>query len=277
MNISVKMNYFTETTDGKEPRFIPPTNYEWTMTNFCDQSTLTNIYDLRLHSKKMTLDENGFEVIPYEGVWNSEFSHESEAQNLFFQDISEILKRHLGASNIYVYHYAFRARGKPITMAECDVNHRNPLLYPHVDHDSKEARRRIEQRLGQEYTEKLVQHRHQLINVWKPIGNNPILDKPLALLDYQTVDIEKDVIPLLVGENATHPSALTISRSQTDSHRWYYLSQMCSTEMYLFKIFDSKSDVAKYAFHSAVIDENATLLDSEQKSLEIRCIVLYED
>jgi hypothetical protein len=52
---------------------------------------------------------------------------------------------------------------------------------------------------------------------------------------------------------------------------------MKSNEMFAFKMFDSKSDVAKFAFHTAFIDQNVPIPNEVQKSLEIRCLVFYDE
>ncbi len=42
---------------------------------------------------------------------------------------------------------------------------------------------------------KLLSHRFQLINLWRPISH-PALDWPLALCDHRSVDVQKDMQPV---------------------------------------------------------------------------------
>jgi hypothetical protein len=67
-----------------------------------------------------------------------------------------------------------------------------------------------------------------------------------------------------------------MSRNAQDAHIWYYLSQMRCNEMFVFKMFDSKPDVAQFAFHTAFLHENASTTNVKQESLEIRCVILYD-
>lgn len=51
---------------------------------------------------------------------------------------------------------------------------------------------------------------------------------------------------------------------------------MRSDEMFVFKIFDSKADVARYAFHTAFKNGNGPAPKDEQRSVEFRCLVFYD-
>lgn len=44
---------------------------------------------------------------------------------------------------------------------------------------------------------------------------------------------------------------------------WDYLSDMHPDEMFVFKVSDSKSDVAQYAFHTAYHNNNAFTSNEE--------------
>ena len=52
---------------------------------------------------------------------------------------------------------------------------------------------------------------------------------------------------------------------------------MRSNEMYIFKSYDSKPGVAEWAPHTAFENTTAHLSKDEQKSLEFRCLVFYDD
>jgi hypothetical protein len=67
-----------------------------------------------------------------------------------------------------------------------------------------------------------------------------------------------------------------ISRNIQDAQKWYYLSQMRSDEMFVFKIFDSNSEVAQFGAHTAFTNESMSKMDVEQISIEVRCLVVYD-
>ncbi len=121
-----------------------------------------------------------------------------------------------------------------------------------------------------------MQHRFQVINVWRPLGSNPIKERPLTICDYRSLDVEKDVHLLDVRGSLNALTAYTVSPNAQNSHRWCYLSEMRSDELFLIKIYDSKSDVAQYGFHTAFTNANAIPSNLEQKIIEVRCLVFYD-
>lgn len=121
-----------------------------------------------------------------------------------------------------------------------------------------------------------MKKRYGALNIWRPLSFNPIGDKPLAICDYRSIDAEKDIHPLEVRGSTNTSTARTISPSAQDAHQWYYLSEMESNEMFICTMFDSKVDGAQCTFHTAFINRNVPPLNVEQKSLEMRCLVLYD-
>ncbi|CAF1146214.1 unnamed protein product [Didymodactylos carnosus] len=245
-------------------------------TNFVQEPVRVTIHDLRDKEKTVHLDTNALEVLKYDGSIQEEFEEGSEAQQTYYEEISDLLKKHLGVSRVFIYHYNFRSRSSPRTDEQLDDKHRNPAFFPHVDTSATGAPRVVERWIGKEEGEKVMQNRFQIINVWRPLGSNPITQKPLTICDYRSVDVEKDIHPLDVRGAGYHGASYIMSRNSQDAHIWYYLSQMRSNEMFVFKIFDSKPDTAQFAFHTAFINENEPVPNVEQTSLEIRCLIFYD-
>jgi hypothetical protein len=272
-----KINYLTCTTDGCPAWLMAAYSIPTTVrSNMTQAFAPVTIHDLRGKEKNVNLDTNGLEVLTYNGSIQEEFEKDSEEQQTYYEEITDLLKKRLGASRVIIYHYSFRYRGPPRTDQQCDDNHRNPVFYPHVDTDAAGVQEMIETLLSKEEAEKAMQNRIQVINIWRPLGPNPITQKPLTICDYRSINLDKDVHPLALRGASYHSTARTMSRNAQDAHIWYYLSQMRSDEMFLFKMFDSKPDVAQFAFHTAFINENAPAPNVEQKSLEIRCLIFYD-
>jgi hypothetical protein len=171
---------------------------------------------------------------------------------------------------VIIYHYTFPFRYSPRPDDHCNDTQRNPVFYPHVDIDPFGVQGLVEKELGKEEGEKAKKNRLQVIKVWRPLGLNPITDKPLTICDYCSVDINKDVHPLTIRGADNHSTAYTSSHNTHNARIWYYLSQMRSDEMFIFKIFDSKPDVALFAFHTAFKNGNGPTSNEEQKSFELR-------
>ncbi|CAF3303463.1 unnamed protein product [Rotaria sp. Silwood2] len=272
-----KINYLTMTIDGCSPWMVVSSIPTSLRSNLVQSPVDVIIHDLRGKEKSVNLDTNALEVVKYDGYIQEEFEEGSETQKIYYEEIINLLKERLGASRVIIYHYTFRSRSSLLTDEECNTTHRNPVFYPHVDTDKPGAQRLVEKLLGKEEAERALKNRIQIINIWRPLGQHPITEKPLAICDYQSIDVDKDVHPLTIRGSDYHPTAQIMSRNHPDNHIWYYLSQMKSDEMFLFKMFDSKSDVAQFAFHTAFINQNAPMLNNEQKSIEIRCLVFYDN
>ena len=271
------INYFTSTTDGCSPWFIAHSTPTMIRSNFLQTPIHVNIQDLRDREKSVNLDTHAFEVIQYNGSIQEDFEVGSKAQQTYYEEISDILKKRLGTSRVIIYHYTFRFRSSPLPDEQINNTHRNPAFYPHVDTDPCGVHRLVEKNLGKEEGEKAMKNRIQMINVWRPLGCNPITGNPLTICDYRSVDVDKDVHPLAIRGTDPHSTAYIMSHNAQGTHKWYYLSEMRSDEMFIVKMFDSKPDVAQFGFHTAFKNDNASTSNMEQKSLELRCLIFYDD
>lgn len=276
-DVIADINYFSSTTDGCPPWVGTQATSAKMKSNLVQVPVPVTIQNLRDKEINVNLDANGFELMTYNGSMQEEFEQDSEAQKNYYEEISELLKKRLGASRVIIYHYAFRFRSSPLSDEQCNQTHRNPALYPHVDLSCFGIPDLLERELGKEESEKVKKNRIQVINLWRPLGPNPVTQKPLAMCDYLSIDIEHDVHQFtFYGLHENHIS-YTLSRNDQNVHMWYYMSQMRSDEMFIFKTFDSKPDVAQYAFHTAFKNVNEPTPTEEQKSLELRCLVFYDE
>lgn len=272
-----EINYLTSTTDGDAPWLVVSSEPAEQRSNLAQMFIPVTIHDLRGKEKNVNLDMNGFEVINYNGNIQKEFEEDSKEQQIYYEEMTELLKKHLGASRVFIYHYGFRSRSKLFTDEQCDYHHRNPVFYPHIDTDSAGVKEAIGKLFNKEEAEKLMQNRIQVMNIWRPLGSNPITQKPLTICDYRSLDINKDIHSLALRGQTYHSTACTLSCHTQNTHKWYYLDAMQSNEMFAFKMFDSKPDVAQCAFHTAFTNTNAPTSNEEQKSIEIRCFIFYDE
>lgn len=127
--------------------------------------------------------------------------------------------------------------------------------------------------------------RYAFINVWRSIDEeNPVKDNHLACIDSQTVDKRQLRVFRIhyadrVGENYF---ACPASPSNDKQHSWYYYPDMTMEEALLIKQWDSKGDIADgsehstFAIHSAFLDPTAPKDAPPRKSIEVRCIVIWD-
>ncbi|CAF4062155.1 unnamed protein product [Rotaria sp. Silwood1] len=271
-----EIHVLSHTTDGSPPWADATTMSSRPQSNFAPPSTRLTIHDLRGKEKNFNLDINAFELHKYDGSMNAEFDEDTEAQRIYFEEMSSFLKKRLGASRVIIFNHTFRYRDPSRADDQCDLKHKNPAILPHVDYDLPSARLKVIQILGEEEGNKLMQKRFQLVNIWRPIGPNPIKNHPLTVCDYTSIDVENDVHTLEIRASIASVSGLTISRNAQDTQKWYYQSEMQSDEMFLMKMYDSNPNVAQYCFHTSFQNEYIPPSNDEQKSLEVRCLVIYD-
>lgn len=127
--------------------------------------------------------------------------------------------------------------------------------------------------------------RYAFVNVWRSIDrDNPVKDNHLACIDSQTVG--KDELRVFkihytdrVGENYF---ACPSSSSNDKQHSWCYYPDMTMEEALLIKQWDSRGDIADgserstFSIHSAFLDPTAPKNAPPRKSIEVRCIVIWD-
>jgi hypothetical protein len=271
-----EINFYSHTTDGSLPWLDANPKLGWTGSNYVRTPARVTIRDLRDKQNTVDLDKNGFELLKYNGNIHDPFDDNSETQRCYYEDIVNALEKRLGASRVVVFNHIIRFRGPPRAADQCDPTHKNPVFYPHVDNDPSAARLKVKEILGEKEGDKMMQNRFQIINVWRPLGPNPIMNTPLAMCDYRSLDLNNDIHLSEVRGSESTVSVYIISRNIKDAQRWCYLSKMQSDDMFVFKIFDSNPDVAQFGAHTAFINEYAPTIDVEQCSIEMRCLVFYD-
>ncbi len=131
--------------------------------------------------------------------------------------------------------------------------------------------------------------RFAIVNLWRNIANEPVATHPLALCDSQTVHPEDLIVFEIhyqdrIGENYFAKHA--------DRHAWYYFPEMTRDEALLIKQWDSAGPLARtdgkrgdasegggsstFSFHSAFEDPATPPNAPDRKSIEVRCIVIYD-
>lgn len=101
----------------------------------------------------------------------------------------------------------------------------------HVDQTTESSTARVHRHVPED-AEELVKHRFQIINLWRPIGK-PAWDWPLALCDYRSIDVERDLVPLTLKYPDRDGETLGVRHNP--NHKWKYLKGMDPDEFVLIK------------------------------------------
>ncbi|OTB13861.1 hypothetical protein K445DRAFT_24358 [Daldinia sp. EC12] len=112
-----------------------------------------------------------------------------------------------------------------------------PVTLVHTDHTPEGGWSRIKRHLSGEEFDRFSsgEWRARIVNVWRPI-TSPIIDNPLGLCDFRTVDDDD----LLASDHVSVFSTVEVFQLKyNEKHHWYYLKNQTSDEICIFIAFDS--------------------------------------
>ncbi|KAK7996599.1 hypothetical protein PG989_004639 [Apiospora arundinis] len=268
-NVSAILNYWDDPGDGSSPTPI-----------YIGKGRITNerphlphrftISDVSGHENVYTLDGQGFQYLQHSSE-EKDFVDEQRIRDVYYPECAALLKQTTGASRVHIFNHKVR-RGPTQWhhLGLKNLANRGPVTKTHVDQSYAGAELRLRWELPQE-ADALVQKRYQIINVWRPIRT--ILKDPVAVADANTVP-DEDLVSAIMVEDDYHGEQWVVRHNP--EHKWYFKHGLTPDEVLLIKCFDSDRAVARRALHSAIEDPVYKDLESRQ-SIEVRCLVLYDD
>ncbi|KAI0534763.1 hypothetical protein GGR58DRAFT_42788 [Xylaria digitata] len=235
------------------------------------------IQDVRGEASKLKLDVHGFELWDFEdSMKEEEFEDESWVDNVYIPKLEKALIAKLGAKEAHVIHFGLRLRPvgypeQPTTNG--DARYNLPVQVVHTDFSSQSALDFFEERWPS-YSPDMLTSRLQIINVWRPLVEE-IREWPLALCDQRSVGADDlrtgDVVRAKGPYEAVYATFNPL-------HSWFYLSNQKSSESWLFKLYDSDSELENLTWNtsgvlhcSLNIGENVV----PRRSCEARVLVRY--
>lgn len=227
------------------------------------------VNDVSGEEDNYTLDSHGFQYVRHESS-EREFTDDSPVREVYYEECERILQNVTGASRIHVFNHKVR-RGPTQWhhLGLKNLANRGPVTRTHVDQSYDGAELRLKHEFPEEANE-LVKRRYQIINVWRPIET--ILKDPIAVADANTVP-DFDLVEGELTENNFKGKQWVVRHNP--GHQWHYKYRMTPRDVLLIKCFDSRTDVARRALHSAFEDPDYRDEVSRQ-SIEVRCLVLYD-
>jgi len=250
------------------------------------------IYDIRGQENQTHIDKTGFQAITSPSTFSSEFilsATDAEIENSYFPEVEELIKKQTGASRVIFFDHTIR---RPKSEQAEGEYLRAPVLRAHVDQSPGASHRRV---LRHDVPAK-PWRRFQIINVWRPLKNT-VYDYPLAVCDFNSVDVTKD----LVATNLIYPPPRPIGETYSVKHNenlvWWYWSEMTSENVLFLKCYDSASreltkvkiedggaevieselrDVAGLTPHTAFLHEEGAKKGIGRYSIEVRTLVFYD-
>ncbi|KIL59356.1 hypothetical protein M378DRAFT_169423 [Amanita muscaria Koide BX008] len=230
------------------------------------------IENIRGKEQSFTLDIAGFQFYVRPTKFKT-FDDEEKIKNDYYVEQGELIKELTGASKVVFFDHTIR-RNRPGVL-DASPHKRRPVQQAHVDQTTAASVARVHQHLPPAEAPELLKHRFQVINLWRPI-DVPVLEWPLALCDYRSVDPKTDVFPVAL----VYPDreGETFSVKHNPNHQWKYVRGMIPDELVLIKCFDSKQDgnVAIFTPHTAFKDPTTPEGAPLRQSIELRALVFYD-
>ncbi|KAI0549793.1 hypothetical protein F4679DRAFT_545560 [Xylaria curta] len=232
---------------------------------------------------RFTLDENGFAYVDdHDGSSHEilEAIREGDTElvkDIYYAKVQTLVKRVTGAGRVIIFDHTLRKRNPARDKRDNADGKEQPATTVHCDQSEKGALRRLRQNLAPEDDyDSIRQGRVQMINVWRPL-NGPVLDWPLAQMDFTTLDA-KHVHPCDLWRGKYEERGQTVTVEHHPDQKWWYLEGHRSDEVTLLKIWDSCSDrrIATMCAHAAFQHPDTPHGAAPRESVEVRCLVLYD-
>ncbi|KAH0826053.1 hypothetical protein J3R83DRAFT_7339 [Lanmaoa asiatica] len=268
------LKYFLPPTDGSRPysninadSVTGKHGHNWVEDHY-----VVDIENVRGSADEYKLDNAGFQF-GKEASKHTRFLDDKEIEAEYYPECVELIKKLTGASSIVIFDHTIRRR-RP-DQADDSPQTRQPVTLVHVDQTTASSIARVHRHLPPSDAPALLKRRFQIINLWRPISH-AALEWPLALCDFRSVDVKKDMMSVAL----VYPDreGETYGVKYNEAHKWKYMRGMEPDEFVLIKCFDSVQDgsVAILAPHTAFQDPNSPEGAPLRESIEIRALVFYD-
>ncbi|KAF5340243.1 hypothetical protein D9611_007797 [Ephemerocybe angulata] len=271
--VTAGINYAVAPADGSRA-YVKVTRNP--VTGERDQNYRTEVKEVVVENVRgkegqYNLDNVGFQWIKSPAKHTS-FENDQDIKQEYYAESIELLKKQTGASKVVIFDHTIRRRRPD----QVDTpGNRQPANGAHIDQTTKASIARVHRHLPADEAAERLKKRFQIINLWRPISH-PAWEWPLALCDYRSADLDKDVLPVAL----IYPDfeGETFGVKFNPKHKWKYLRGMTPEEVVLIKCFDSVQDgsVAVFTPHTAFEDPTSPADAPLRESIELRALVFYD-
>ena len=216
---------------------------------------------------QFSLDREGFEFLRQPTAVR-DFFEERELKTVYYPEVQALVQRVTGANRVLIFDHTLRA-GDEETRERYAI--REPVNAVHNDYTESSAPQRLRDLLPEE-AEMLLQHRFQIVQVWRPI-NVPAQRSPLAICDAASLEDADLILTELCYEDRVGE---IYHVGYNRAHRWYYFPDMQTDEALVFKVYDSATNgVARFTAHGAFDLPSAPAGAPPRQSIEVRTMTFF--
>lgn len=257
-------NYVETPPEGQPPR------------NFDEVPTRIPLTDIRGKEHTYNVDRDALQVlhnVPTATTYST-YDDDEEVKRVYYPEVEGLILSNVpGAHKVVIFDHTIRRQR--------DGANRSPVTHAHVDQTPAAAAERVRIHVEDtEETEKLLQGRYRIINVWRPI-NGTVVSGPLAVAEPQSVNTSPGGDLLHIEHRYPHRTGEIFGVRYNPRQRWNYLSGVEGDERLLIKCSDSVADlgvdagVAARLPHSAFVDPRSVEGEGgkPRESIEVRALV----
>ena len=227
------------------------------------------IHDARPGAAALTLDREGV-AFARSPSRVRDFYDEAELDAVAHREAADLVAKVTGAARVEVFDHTLRRRASDTPDRTAGVP-RQPVMRVHNDYTEGSGPQRVRDLMGDE-AEALLNRRYAFINVWRPL-KGPVVDTPLAVCDARTVAASDWVASDMVYKDRKGEIYVA---TYSPAHRWLYFPEMTPDETILIKCYDTRTDVARFAPHSAFTDPTTPEGAAPRESIEIRTVAFFD-
>ncbi|KAK1833471.1 hypothetical protein QBC39DRAFT_346116 [Podospora conica] len=216
----------------------PQSNYELL-------EATVDVTDAQPTRSRWSIQTNGFQFLSAPSqLRDGDFDDETQVKTLYYQEVLSAAKQlYPPGTEVHVLGYQ-RRTSKSVPSHE--LGHLVPVPYAHVDYSPAGSVTRCQELFSARPD--LQQRSFQIIQHWR-VTKGPNYDWPLAVCDFQTIDVDRDIDEgdvvhrHHVGEHGLlyhHPG-----------HRWYFLDGQSVEDVIMFRHSDSRGYVVSFSPHAS--------------------------
>ncbi|KAH8725984.1 hypothetical protein GQ44DRAFT_771567 [Phaeosphaeriaceae sp. PMI808] len=226
---------------------------------------------LRPIKDTLTLERDGIVVRElHTKLKHADYADPAAMQSEYLPAVQELVREVSGTENVAILEYLVRRRHPmfPLSPGQ-EFELAQPVPNAHIDFSSKGIRDIILDRYGEERGGELLQYRHNIVNIWKPLFG-PLLDWPLAFcrpasLEADDIELIDNVFPKVIEES--------INMHYSTQQDWCFLDKQMETEVIIFQGGDSELGVPHCSFKGHRNGDDVR----PRESIEVRALVFFAE
>ncbi|GIZ49085.1 hypothetical protein CKM354_001212500 [Cercospora kikuchii] len=247
------------------PEALPLTNMTWSRHDGI------HVTDIRGHESQYTAREHGFQLSSMSTTLAyGDFDDTQKVEQVYTKEVAECLRSKLNAARVLVFDYNIRKSQVqyPLSSGET-APFETPATIVHID-STPSWTAHMHKHYCKSDPDLAKFTRYQYVNLWRPL-RGPVTKWPLMLCDWSTYEPDQDSI----ARDIVYPddAVETYVIYHNPNHRFYYVSQQTSEEVWIMVQTDSSH--AKGVPHTA-FPTAPHVHEEERESIEVRALAYYD-